>query len=118
MNLTWAEHKNRFGSIELWSVCAPIGVWMDIHPIIKGNQIFYRIDNARIEGVAEYSTLDRTKEVCEELYLFINQHPSQRTDIDLRNHPEFNLQFYDATSTQVDYSAQLVTSKKFIPPIK
>lgn len=116
MRIEWMTQKNGFGSVEYWWISEPLGTFIDVHPINTDQGTIYRVGGPQLEGRAEYATLERAKQVAEDLCVFSAAHPLEMVDIDLRDFPECGVQMYDAMTGKPMYAAQTIVGKRFVAP--
>ena len=118
MRIEWDAEVNGLGSVEYWFIIEPLGTFIDITPINGINGTFYRVNGPQLgEGRAEYSTLQRAKEVAEDLCRFSAKHPLKEVQVDLRDYPDCDIQIFDPVSGKQFYGAHAIVGDSFKPPL-
>lgn len=115
MKIEWEYERNGLGSVESWYIIEPLGTFINVFPINGEFGTVYRVEGPQLEGRAEYSTLQRAKQVAEDLCRFSDEHPLEEVPIDLRDYPGCGVQIMDSEGNNI-YDAYTIVGERFIAP--
>jgi len=113
--IKWECERNGLGSVDYWYIIEPIGTFINVFPINGEQGTVYRVDGPQLDGIAEYPTLARAKEVAEDLCRFSEAHPLEMVSIDLRDYPGCGVEIMNLDKTQV-FEAHTIVGERFIAP--
>jgi hypothetical protein len=115
--IKWEQERNGLGSVDYWYIIEPIGTFIHVFPINGEHGTVYKVDGPQLDGVAEYPTLARAKEVAEDLCRFSEARPLEMAPIDLRDYPDCGVEITNFDGTQV-FDAHTIAGEYFTAPSK
>lgn len=115
MKIEWEHERNGLGSIDYWYIIEPLGTFINVFPINGEHGTMYRVEGPQLEGKAEYTTLQRAKQVAEDLCRFSAEHPLKMVPIDLRDYPGCGVEIMNIDGSHI-YDAHTIVGERFIAP--
>lgn len=80
--IAWDAEVNGMGSVDYWLIIEPLGTFICVFPINTDNGTMYEVQGPLIDrGTGRYSTLNRAKEVAEDLLRFQQANPIREVPI-------------------------------------